>query len=147
MFKSILAWFEGDDSKQEQESPQPEKAAAALLVEVAMADHELTNDESAALAPLLMQHTGITQDEAHSLIEAAHEEVDAATSLHQFTRYLNEHFTIDQKCDLVTTLWKVALSDNQIDPLEESMIRKIADLLHLRHSEYMQSKHAAQGKL
>lgn len=145
MFKSILEWF-SDNEQPAQQAPQPEKAVAALLVEVAMADHKLDQDEENALVPLLQSHTGISETSCKELIEAAHNEVDVAVSLHQFTRLLNEQFSIDEKCDLITTLWRVALSDQTIDPLEDSMIRKIADLLHLRHSEFMQCKHLAQGK-
>ncbi len=37
-------------------------------------------------------------------------------------------------------LWKVAYADGELASIEEHIIRKIADLLHLRHSEYIQTK-------
>ena len=43
----------------------------------------------------------------------------------------------------MTRLWQISLADNTIDRYEEHTIRKIADLLHLRHSEFMQCKHEA----
>ncbi|MEY8264627.1 MAG: TerB family tellurite resistance protein, partial [Bermanella sp.] len=77
------------------------------------------------------------------IIEIAERDVDRATSLHQFTRYLNEAFSLEQKIHLLTTLWLVAVSDGQVDKYEDHMIRKIADLLHLRHSEFIQCKQQA----
>ena len=41
-------------------------------------------------------------------------------------------------------LWRVAYADGELASIEEHIIRKIADLLHLRHSEYIATKIAAE---
>ena len=143
MFKHLLDWFKEDQKNEETPSNTPSRAAAALLLEVAFSDNEFSDSEQAALPILLHQHTQLSIAECQELIKVAEQDVDHALSLHQFTHYLNEEFTLPQKLDLCTTLWKVALSDERIDKYEDNMIRKIADLLHLRHSEFMQCKHKA----
>jgi uncharacterized tellurite resistance protein B-like protein len=37
-------------------------------------------------------------------------------------------------------MWRVAFADGHLDKHEEGIIRRVADLLHLRHSEFMQCK-------
>ena len=46
----------------------------------------------------------------------------------------------------MTALWQVALADDYLDKYEESIIRKISDLIHLRHSEYIQCKSNARNQ-
>jgi len=143
MFKRVLDWFKDEQQTEESNANSPSRAAAALLLEVAFSDNEFSEAERIALPGLLHQHTQLSVEECHELIQVAQQDVDHALSLHQFTHYLNEEFSLDQKIDLCITLWKVALSDQTIDKYEDNMIRKIADLLHLRHSEFMQCKHKA----
>ncbi len=143
MFKRVLDWFKDEQQTEDSNANSPSRAAAALLLEVAFSDNEFSEAERAVLPGLLHQHTQLSLEECNELIEVAQQDVDHALSLHQFTHYLNEQFSLEQKIDLCTTLWKVALADQTIDKYEDNMIRKIADLLHLRHSEFMQCKHKA----
>ena len=41
-------------------------------------------------------------------------------------------------------LWRVAWADGRIDRYEEQILRRVADLIHLRHGEFIQAKHAAE---
>ena len=42
--------------------------------------------------------------------------------------------------NMVRLLWKIAYADGELAAIEEHIIRKIADLLYLRQSEYIQTK-------
>ena len=142
MFKHILDWFNKPET-QEATSNQTERAIAALMVEVALADDSIEPQERDKLPEMLRHHTGLTTQECLGLIESAEQEVDHAVSLYEFTQHLDKTLEIDKKCELITRLWQISLADNEIDRYEEHTIRKIADLLHLRHSEFMQCKHQA----
>lgn len=146
MLKSIMEWFKNEPEQATKESCPTQRAAAALMIEVAYADHEFDAQEAQKLPELLRAHTGLTTQESLELMEIAKQEVDIATSLHQFTRHLNQVFSIEEKTNLLTTLWSVAYADGNIDKYEDHIIRRIADLLHLRHSEFVQAKHEAQAK-
>ena len=41
---------------------------------------------------------------------------------------------------MVSLLWQLAIADGEIASIEEHVIRKVADLLHLRHAEYIRAK-------
>ena len=143
MLKSVLDWFKKEEAQDPEHThgSATQRCVAALLVEVSLADDQVTEEEQNALPNLLTEHTGLTSQECIKLIETAKNEVDHAVSMHQFTQHINQAFELDQKLDLLCKLWSVALSDNHIDPHEDQMIRKISDLLHLRHSEFMMCKH------
>lgn len=142
MINSLLAWFKNtpEDTDNQSGHSKATRAAAALMVEVALADHQLSEEEEAALPGLLRQYAELSTEEAIELIQLAHEDVEDAIALHEFTRHLNEEFSLEEKLDLITVLWRMAYADQDIDKYEEHIIRRIADLLHLRHSEYIQCK-------
>ena len=115
-------------------------ATAALLIEVMTIDGDMDKNEIASVKNNLSEILDISDSEIQELIELSQEEVEEATSLYQFTKEINSHFDLDQKLELMTALWQVALADDYLDKYEESIIRKISDLIHLRHSEYIQCK-------
>jgi uncharacterized tellurite resistance protein B-like protein len=45
-----------------------------------------------------------------------------------------------QKRNLINMAWLVARADNMIDKNEEHRIRKLTELLHLDHKDFIKSK-------
>ena len=121
-------------------------ATAALLIEVMTIDGNMDTNEIASIKKNLSEILDISESEILELIELSQEEVEEATSLYQFTKEINANFDLNQKLDLMTALWQVALADDYLDKYEESIIRKISDLIHLRHSEYIQCKSNARNQ-
>ena len=117
-------------------------AAAALLIEIARADFDFDDQEQSAIRAVLRDTLALGEDEIDEIVELAGAESRDATSLHQFTRLVNETHEIDDKRRLMEDLWRVAYADGRVDKYEEQLLRRIADLLHLRHAEFMQAKHA-----
>ena len=123
---------------------QQQLAAASLMVEVMVIDRQLGNDELTLIQQLLQQQFQLTDQEIDQLVKLAHEEVNEATSLYQFTRQVNDHFDQTSKNELIKNLWQVAFADNVLDKHEEAIIRRIADLIHVSHSNFIRAKHAAK---
>lgn len=117
-------------------------AAAALLIEIARADFDFDDGEDAAIRAVLEGTLDLGADEIDELVRLAAEESRDATSLHQFTTLINDSHTIADKRRLMEDLWRVAYADGRIDKYEEQLLRRIADLIHLRHPEFMKAKHA-----
>lgn len=116
-------------------------ATAALLIEVASIDQHIDELELTALGHTLSQRFSLTQDELNALIEHAKQASNEAASLYQFTQLINRHCDDKEKYDLACGLWEVAYADNILDKHEEHIIRRIADLIHLRHSDFIRAKH------
>lgn len=118
-------------------------ATAALLIEIARADSDFDAREQARIESLLADTLELSHEEIAELVRLATEESREATSLHEFTRLVNESYSIAEKRRLMEQLWRVAYADGRIDRYEEQLLRRIADLLHIRHSEFIQARHAA----
>ena len=119
-------------------------AAAALLVEVMVIDGNLDEQELTSISQTLCQILALSSEQVDELIRLSRDEVAEATSLYQFTREINTHFDAEQKMNLLTAMWRVAFADGYLDKHEESIIRRVADLLHILHSDYIRCKLAAR---
>lgn len=142
MFNAITSLFkqllDGNDlGKTPTENPN--LAIACLLCEVAGADHQINSEEQAAKLDLLTRLLGVTEVEAKNLIEKASLTVQDSTSLYDFTSQLRE-LTQDTRFELIKAMWEVAHADGEIDPLEDSVIRKAAELLYVDHKEFIRAK-------
>lgn len=121
-------------------------ACAALMIEVLYADYSVAQGELDTLRQMLQDSFELEKDEADRLIELAEEERAEATDYYQFTSLINEFYTQQQKRELVTRLWQIAYADHSVHKFEEHLVRRLADLLHVPHSAFIQSKHTASAK-
>jgi len=126
--------------------PELEMAGAALLLEVAEADYKDDPAETEAIKAALEKEFVMGREEVAALLERARAETDGATDLFPYTRLLNEHCTREQKLSLLTAMWRVAFADGHLDKYEEHLIRRLAELLHLDHSEFIAAKQAARER-
>lgn len=122
-------------------------ATAALLIEVSRADLEVKDEERAMVTESVARIFDLSPDETAELIRLAEEEVRSAVSLYQFTRLIDKDFSMDQKKQIVELLWRVAFADDEKDRYEEHLIRRIADLLHVSHDDFIQAKLRAQRSI
>ena len=147
MIEKIKSFFSKNVLEAEEETTTPEQlATAALLIEVMVIDGNLDEQELQSISGTLSSMLDLSQDQIDELIALSREEVADATSLYQFTKEINEHYDIDKKISLMTAMWRVAFADAHLDKYEENIIRRVADLLHIRHSEYIQCKVAARDQ-
>jgi len=144
MIKTIKGYFE-DLFQDKTEDKTPDKntielATAVLMIEIGLADDQIQEEERHVIKNLLTRNFNLDQDEINKLINLAEEEVDHAVSLYEFTRLLNDTLSMSEKVNIIENLWRVAYADSVIDKYEEYYIRKIAGLLYISHSDYIQSK-------
>lgn len=132
----------GDARKPEQ---QRHLAAAALLTEVARADAHRDEAEEGAMQEALSRAFGLSAADVGTVLRDAQAEVKASASDYAFTRLINESFTAEEKSALLAEMWRVAFADGNLHKYEEHYIRRITALLHLPHSEFIRTKHLAQG--
>jgi len=145
MFKSITDFFEQYLVSTPQDSSTKEHTlelcAAVMMLEIALADSDFGDEEQAVIETAMKHHFHLDDDEAKTLINLARTEVDHATSLHDFTRVINDALTAEEKTVIIELLWKVANADRVIDKYQEYFIRKISDLLYVSHKDYIRAKH------
>lgn len=119
-------------------------AVAILLVEVMHADHHLDAQEELMVIGLLQQQFELEESVARGLFSKATEKMQDVVSLHRYTSQINAKLSRHEKLNLLVNLWKVVLSDGQVDKYEEHLIRRVADLFHIGHKNFIKAKHLAQ---
>lgn len=141
MLSSIQDWFTGQFEKQDSASKHSiELATAVLLYEVMRADHKFEKQEQVSYIEQLKQHFSLSSTELEALTELTQTKSDNAADYHQFTSVINDLYNAEQKRAVLDSLWAIAYADHELSPEEDYTIRKIAELLYIPHSQFIQSK-------
>ena len=148
MIKALKALFETPtEETAEARRHRLHLAAAALLIETARADFTQDAEEEQALSSLLSKSLQLDDSEITELIAQATAQVDESTSLYEFTRVINDHYTPQQKQQLIHAMWVVAYADGNLDKYEEALIRQVAELTYVAHEDYIRAKlRAKEGR-
>ena len=150
MLTNIKSFFEKNFTNVgavQDESHQLRLATAALLIEMMQQDDEVHEKEYQAVMLALQEKFNLLENETEALIKLAREEAHAATDYHQFTRLIAKQFTQPQKIKVIEYLWMVAYADGHLDRYEEHMVRRIADLIYVSHTDFIQAKHQVRKHL
>ncbi|HSW13865.1 MAG TPA: TerB family tellurite resistance protein [Solimonas sp.] len=115
-------------------------AVAVLLLETARADFEHAEQELQAARHILAEMFSLDQTALDRLMTQAEAEARLAVSLHGFVTELNRTLDGAAKTGLIGSLWRVAHADGQVHPQEEHLIRRLADLLHVPHHEFVRQR-------
>jgi uncharacterized tellurite resistance protein B-like protein len=113
---------------------------ASLIIEVALADKDFDITEINLLKIILKDSYNISPEKIDSLIESAESTVKNNTSLYSYTREINDSLNYEQKIALLDGLWKISYADGTLDKFEEHLVRKISDLIHISHGDFITSK-------
>lgn len=133
-------WNRAAESNPERKQHDRTLAVAALMVEIMRLDGHLHPAERHAIARALESRFKLPVPEIEALIDNALKEVGEALDLHQFTRQVVRHFPTSERLEILSDLWSVAHADGHIDPYEEQLIRRMADLMGLHHSQFIAAK-------
>lgn len=137
-FKSLFGAKPASTHSDKQE--QARIAATALLFEVMRVDGDHHEKEHKVLMDKLAQRWQLTGDAARQLLHEAQRKAHHAVDYHHMVKLLREHYDSKERIALVRDMWDVAHADNHVDPHEEHIIRKIADLLYVSHSDFIRAK-------
>ena len=136
MLDSIKKFFSSSMSPVEESDDEENKkdirlAACALLLELAYADEEFTEDEREHLESAIRRQYGLEPAQATQLIELAEEARAGAVDLWQFTSLITENYSVGQKMVLAEIMWGLVYSDGELADKEQHLMRKISHLLKL----------------
>ena len=112
-------------------------ATCALLLEMSKSDNSVTTEETDAIVSALTAAYKIDENELAMLKSASEEELENSISLRSFTSLINEHYSTQQKEEIIRLLWTVAHADGKIDKHESHLIRAVADLLYIPREHAM----------
>lgn len=149
MISSIKAFFNqfiepGPGQTQADSEHSLRIATAAILVEMMRMDKRIADSERTAITTALQRQFSLEAAQLDTLIALAEEESRQATDYYQFTSLINKACDYEQKIRIVENLWLVALADGHLDAHELHLMRKISNLLYVRHGDYIAAKQRAR---
>jgi len=124
--------------------PDARLALAALLVRVAKTDGLYSAEEVERIDRVLAHRHQTGPFEAAKLrTEAEAIEAEAPDTV-RFTQALKAATALEDRAELMESLWSVALADGQRDAHEDRLMRMIATLLGLTDVESAQARQRAE---
>ncbi len=115
-------------------------ATATLLMEVAGADDHIDDEERRVIRRIVTDVFGVSDEQAATISRKAERQANDLTSLYPFTRLLNRECSMEERIEIVRLLWEVVFVDGRVDDHEEHLVRKVADLLYVPHSQFIRGK-------
>lgn len=146
LIKKIL----DNDTKKEDAGTSQEEAHIALcvlMIEAAHVDGECSDDEMAHVMETLTEKCGVPKQDIDELIEMAYKKRKDSIDLFNFTRYLNQHYTKEEKLEVMESVWRVIHIDGRLEGHEDHFAHKLANLLRLTHKELIDAKIRAREQL
>ncbi|PPD03157.1 MAG: hypothetical protein CTY29_10570 [Methylobacter sp.] len=115
-------------------------ASAVLFLEMMNIDNAAREPEQAMIASILQENFSLSGEQIRMLLDSAENSRQQATDYFQFTSLINKAYSLEQKIQLIESLWKIAFIDGVLDMHEEYLVRKIADLLYVPHADFIKAK-------
>jgi uncharacterized tellurite resistance protein B-like protein len=122
-----------------------ELIGTVLAYEIARSDGDISDSELNLLIEeikKISKKVNKTDEEIFSIIETYSKD---SVSFHEFIADINNDFSKEEKLSLISFLWDVAFADSKLDVDEERLIRRIADLIRIKHIEVLKLKDRARN--
>ena len=113
--------------------------ALRLMFEIAISDGTLDESELNLIkkrADLIAKE----DEKISSIVKKIIDETEDSTSLYPTIKKINESYGFEEKVELLTILWELVAADSIIDPYEENLYFKIAELIKIKRSKANQIK-------
>ena len=138
----MFNFFKKTEEKQIKNIPsfEIELTAAVLAYEIARSDGDVSSDELSVLMEeieSIAKKVGKEKSEIFKIVETYSQD---SVSFHEFIEDINKNYSKDQKLSLIKFLWKTAYADGRLDVDEERLVRRVADLIKIKHFEVLKLK-------
>lgn len=142
MFGSLKSFFQDNvaPAGQDDDAHRLQIATCALLLEVAHADDDYSEEEIGTIMALVGKRFDLDAEETSDLVHVADEERKSSGDLYQFARLINDSFTRERKLAVLELLWEVVYSDGVLEAHEDALMHKMSTLLSIRNDELMALK-------
>tara|TARA_B100000902_G_C27305175_1_gene915027 strand:- start:831 stop:1283 length:453 start_codon:yes stop_codon:yes gene_type:complete len=115
-------------------------SVSILMIEVSKSDDNFDESEKLKIISILREKFNLNENQISTVIKIANEKNEDMISLYEWTSIINETYEYKLRVDVIKSLWDVAYADGRIDKYEDYTIRKIADLLYVKHTDFIRTK-------
>ncbi len=144
MLKDLMKRLSGESA-----APLPPEdariAIAALLVIAAHADHHYHESERAMIERVLADRYGLDAAGAAALRAEGEAAEQASMDLYKFTSLIKQTIEYEQRASVLEALWRVVLADSDREAHEDTLMRRVTDLLGLDPRESHEARRRVQS--
>tara|TARA_B100000579_G_scaffold316585_1_gene266163 strand:+ start:147 stop:566 length:420 start_codon:yes stop_codon:yes gene_type:complete len=113
--------------------------ALRLMFEIAISDGTLDKSELKLIKKRADKIS--TEDEkATTIVKKIIDETKESVSFYPSIKKINSSYSIEEKIELLKVLWELVTADLVVDPYEENLYFKIAELIQIKRSKANQIK-------
>ena len=114
--------------------------ALRLMFEIAISDGNLDRAELKLIKKRADKFA--TEDlKASTIVKKIIDETEESVSFYPSIKKINDTKSLEEKVELLKVLWELVAADSVIDPYEENLYFKIAELIQIKRSKANQIKH------
>jgi len=113
--------------------------ALRLMFEIAISDGTLDESEL-KLIKKRADKIAKEDEKTSSIIKKIIDETEDSVSLYPTIKKINDSYAFEEKVELLSTLWELVAADSIINPYEENLYFKIAELIKIKRSKANQIK-------
>ena len=150
MLDRIAALLSGSPRKNgadEKQVSEKQLAAAALLIEVAYMDEDFETVERNRITELISRYFDLDCSDCDALMEEAEKAACNSGQLYEFTRVINDNYSLAERVELMELLWEVVYADGEVHDMETGLLRKIGGLIYVSDKDrgFAQKRVARRG--
>jgi|TARA_B100001093_G_scaffold307852_1_gene293796 uncharacterized tellurite resistance protein B-like protein len=117
-----------------------ELTASLLAYEIARADGDILESELSIILEEIKKITSLVGKSEEEILKIIQNFSNSSISFYEFIEDINKNYTKEDKLTLLSFLWSVAYADSILEVNEERLIRRIADLIHLKDLDVLKIK-------
>ena len=140
MFNIFKKKYKKEDKEKRMASFDIELTASVLAYEIARSDGEISNSELVVLLEEIKRIGSKVKKTEEEILKIIEEFSNNSISFHEFVEDINKNYSKKEKLTLITFLWSVAYADFVLEVNEERLIRRIADLIHIKDIDVLKIK-------
>ena len=114
--------------------------ASLLAYEIARSDGDIADSELSVILEELKKISIKVQKTEDDILQIVQNFSNNSVSFHEFIEDINKDYSKEDKLSLLSFLWTVAYADSILEVNEERLIRRIADLIHLKDMDVLKIK-------
>ena len=120
---------------------------AGLLIEAAMADGVLDQDERASISHALTSQLDLSEEEVATIIDSAIVAHEDRIEIHSLVRTIRSEADAEDRIAIMEMAWMVVLADGQMHDYEAQLMRRLAGLLFVEDVDSGRAAKRARTRL
>ena len=150
MLTQISTWmrdFTSQNTAIAEDETKLARTVAALLVEAAMADGDIDENEYTYIRHMLVTQLDQSADDAEAMLKEAVSSHDERIEIHSLTRHIRYDTDAADRLIILEMVWMVVLADGNLDVHESQLMRRLVGLLFVDDVESGLAAQRARNRL